>query len=82
MKRWWRFVDGTVVHVPGISKPRRDFDAGDVQEVAIKTCDGHLYGVPIDPDTRQLRKIVRFSERGGEPEPLPDVIDDPYIENE
>ena len=82
LKRWWRYVNGTVVHVPGISKPRKDFDAGDIQEVAIKTDDGLLYGVIIEPETNNVRDTVKFCSRGGQPDPLPDVIDDPYIEND
>ncbi len=82
MRRWWRFVGGVVSYVPGISKRRREFDFGPIQEIAIMTTDGKLYGIYIDPESNFLRNIVKFIERGDEPEPIPDVIDDPYIENE
>ena len=82
MKRWFRFVDGTVSHVPGLSKPRREFDAGGLQDVGITTYDGKLYGIVVDPDTCFVRDTGVWVARCGPPEGIPDVIDDPYIENQ
>jgi hypothetical protein len=82
MRRWFRQLDGVVSYVPGISMRRKEFDFGPIQNIAITTSAGRIYGIHIDPDSNHVRNIVKFVSRGDEPFPLPDVIDDPYIENE
>ena len=82
MKRWFRFVDGSVIHVPGISRPRKEFDNYDVQEIAIKTFDGLIYGIVVEPETNMVINSVVFIARGSMPEALPEEIDDPYTDNE
>lgn len=71
-KRWFRYVDGTVVHVPGLSPRRKELDDYDVQEIGIKSFDGLFYGLVIDPETKQVLKSLRFLSRGDLLEPAPE----------
>jgi len=54
---------------------------GGLQDIGIKTYDGKLYGVVVDPDTCFVRDTVVFVERGSQLESIPHIIDDPHIEN-
>ena len=84
MKRLFRKVPATVMFVPGISPPHREFTAPQgIEEVGIRTDAGRVYGIFVDPDTSVLRETIALVERGSMPEePLPDVLDDEVIPND
>ena len=84
LRRWFRWVEGVVRYVPGIS-PDHPILAGaaedSVAEVGIETYDGRVYGIFVYPAGYEaqgaLSEKVRFETRGISPPPLPDDIDDP-----
>ena len=80
-KKWFRTVPATVVFVPGLSKPHRDFPQNEVKEVGIRSEDGKVYGIVVYPESSRLRENVQFIERGEEIA-IPDSIDDPFVEND
>lgn len=60
----------SVVYVPGISKIHRDMEFGGLMWVGIKFKDGTVVGVLVNPETRRLKKAIKFLQRGILEQPL------------
>lgn len=79
LRRWFRYGDGLIVHVPGISPKHKDFSDDPIQEVGLKSNKGHYYGIYVDPATGFLKETVAFTARGTmEGVEVPASLDDPF----
>ena len=59
---FWR-CQGRVVYVPGVSPKHPEMEFGGLVKVAIKTEDSGMIGTVVIPETRTLRKKVKFIAR-------------------
>ena len=82
IRRWFRQVDATIVHVPGISPPHKNFGDAYFQEVGVRTQAGRIYGVMVEPSTAELKETVKFCRRGTATPVIADELDDPFVEND
>lgn len=77
-RKWFRYTDAVIVHVPGLSPKHKDFSDGPVPEVGLKSGKGYFYGIYVDPVTGFLKETVTFSTRGSlDDVVVPESLDDP-----
>jgi hypothetical protein len=55
--------DGRIVYVPGISKRNWEFEHGGLTWVGIRFESGSVTGIFVDPDSKLIKKSVRFISR-------------------
>ncbi len=60
-------LEGVVMHVPGVSPPRKEMVFNGIRYVGVKAADGDLYSLQVHPDTARLKKSVTFIARGPDP---------------
>jgi len=61
---------GVVTYVPGISKLHREMEHGGLAWAGIRLGDGTVVGSVVDPNTRRLKKGIKFVCRGEPTEEL------------
>ena len=60
-------LEGVVMHVPGVSAPRKEMVFNGIRYVGVKGDDGELYNLQVHPETARLKKSVTFISRGPDP---------------
>ena len=70
---FWRWVEGVVCYLPGISPTHRALEFRGEKQWAYRTPDGTFYAMLYHPETFQPPKKIEFIARSNEPGITPDT---------
>lgn len=60
---WWRWKNGRVSYLPGVSKRHAEMEHNGLAWVGVSGIDGTFRGILVEPGTGSLQPSVRFSAR-------------------